>query len=103
MAQSLTTGFLGLWSLSLSEISSTQAGVGFQTKKSLRHACLAGNLWPRMEVLIKGAKSGKVFVLNPFVAAWQGSQFRLSLDLMYLVNDGFYLAVCLGLLNDIGH
>ncbi len=36
---------------------------------SLRIACSAGNLWPRMEVSMKGAESGEVLVLNPIVAA----------------------------------
>jgi hypothetical protein len=49
-------------------------------KNSVRNACLAGNLWPGMEVSIKGAESGKVLVLNPFVATQQGLRFCLSLD-----------------------
>jgi hypothetical protein len=32
-----------------------------------------------MEVMIKGAESGKVLVLNPYVAVWQEMWFCLSL------------------------
>ncbi len=51
------------------------SGSGVPDKKSLRIACSAGNFWPRMEVSMKGANSGKVLVLNPFVAVQQGSRF----------------------------
>jgi hypothetical protein len=60
-------------------------------KKSLKNACSAGNLWPRIEVSIKGAKSEKVLVLNPFVAARQGLLFCLSLELTSLVTMVFTL------------
>jgi hypothetical protein len=67
------------------------SGSGVLDKKTLRNTFLAGNLWPRIKVSIKGADLGKVLVLNPFVAARQESCFCLLLDSTSLVTMVFTL------------
>jgi hypothetical protein len=67
------------------------SGSGVPGKKNFEKRLVGKSLvlWPRMEVSIKGAESGKVLVINPFLVARQGSWFHLLLDSTSLITIVF--------------
>jgi hypothetical protein len=102
VAQLLTTGILRTWSLSLSGISLTRVGVGFRTKYSLRIACSARNFAKDGSINERG-QIGEGVDPKPSCGRTTGVAILLLDRFDESFNNGFYLAVRLGLFNDVGH